>query len=63
MSFHVTRIKCFFHLGYQQNGNGKVGVVTCSKAHSQLKTLFANGEGIIFQPSNDNVVLANDGPT
>jgi len=48
MSFHVTRIKCFFHLGYQQDGNGRVGVVTCSKAHSQLKALFANDEGIVF---------------
>jgi hypothetical protein len=48
MSFHVTRVKCFFHLGYQQDGNGRVGVVMCSKAHSQLKALFANDEGIVF---------------
>jgi hypothetical protein len=40
--------KMFFHLGYQQDGNGRVGVATCSKAHSQLKALFANGEGIVF---------------
>lgn len=63
MSFHVTRVKCFFHLGYQQDGNGRVGVVMCSKAHSQLKALFANDEGIVFWPSNDNIVLAHDGPT
>jgi hypothetical protein len=63
MSFHVTRINCLFHLGYQQDGNGRVGVVTCSKTHSQLKALFANGEGIVFRPSNDNIVLAHDRPT
>jgi hypothetical protein len=42
--------KMLFHFGYQHDGNWWVGVTMCSKTWAQVKALFANCEGIIFQP-------------
>jgi hypothetical protein len=50
-----------FHLGYQHDSNGRVGVTMCSKARAQVKALFANYEGIIFQPLDNMFVLAPNG--
>lgn len=38
----------FFHLGYQPDGNGHIGVDICPKTQAQVKPLFANFGGILF---------------
>jgi hypothetical protein len=53
--------KMLFHLGYQHDGSGRVGVTMCSKTCAQVKALFANCEGIIFQPLDNMFVLALNG--
>jgi len=50
-----------FHLGYQHDGSGQVGVTMCLKARTQVKALFANCEGIIFQPLDSIFVPALNG--
>jgi hypothetical protein len=53
--------KMLFHLGYQHDGSGQIGVTMCSKAWTQVKALFANCEGIIFQPLDNIFVPAPNG--
>ncbi len=45
--------KMLFHLGYWCDGNGRARVVVCSKAHSRVKTLFAQCGGFVPPPLND----------
>lgn len=52
----------FFHLGYQHDGSGKVGVTIYLRAWTQIKTLFGTCGRIAHQPLDDVVVLAPDGP-
>jgi len=52
----------FFHLGYQHDGNGKVGVTICLKARAQIKTLFGTCGRIVHQPLDGVVVLTPDEP-
>lgn len=51
----------FFHLGYQHDDNGWVGVAICSKAHAQMKALFTSCGGIILWPINDMFIIAPNG--
>jgi hypothetical protein len=39
--------RMLFHLGYQYDGNGRARVVMCSKAHPQVKALFARCGGLV----------------
>jgi hypothetical protein len=38
ISYHKDKI--LFHLGYQYDGNGRAGIVMCSKTHPRVKALF-----------------------
>jgi len=51
--------KMFFHLGYQYDGDGWVGVSMCSIAHLGVKALFAQCGGLVPPPLNDMEVLAH----
>jgi hypothetical protein len=53
--------KIIFHLGYQHNGSGKVGLVMCLKAWAQFKPLFATCGRIVLWLIDDMVVLTLDG--
>jgi hypothetical protein len=42
--------RMFFHLGYQCDGNGQIGVAVCSKAHPRVKALLAQCVGLVPPP-------------
>jgi hypothetical protein len=52
----------FFHLGYQHDGNAKVGVTIYLRAWAQIKTLFGSYGRIVHQPLDDVVILNPDEP-
>jgi hypothetical protein len=49
-------------LGYQHDGDGRVGVAMCSKAWTQVEELFVTCEKIVSRPLNGMVALAPNGP-
>ncbi len=49
-------------MGYQHDGDGRVGVAMCSKAWTQVKELFVTCEKNVFQPLGGMVALAPNGP-
>jgi hypothetical protein len=51
--------RMFFHLGYRYDGNGWVGIATCSKAHLGVKALFAQCGGLVLPPLNNMEILAH----
>jgi hypothetical protein len=53
------KFKMFFHLGYRCDGNGRIGSVTCSNAHPQVKALFAWCGGLVPPPLNNMEVPAH----
>jgi hypothetical protein len=53
--------KMLFHLGYHHDGSGQVYVTMCPKTCAQVKALFANCEGTIFQPLDNMFILAPNG--
>jgi hypothetical protein len=48
-----------FHLDYRYDGNGRTGIVVCSKAHPWVKRLFSQCGGLVPPPINDMEVLAH----
>jgi len=46
ISYYKDRM--FFHLGYQHDGSGHIGVEICPKTQAQVKPLFANYGGILL---------------
>jgi hypothetical protein len=49
----------FLHLGYWYDGNGRIGIIVCSKAHPWLKALFACCDRLVPPPLNNMEVLAH----
>jgi hypothetical protein len=45
--------RMLFHLGYQNDGNGWIGVAMCSKAHLGVKAMFSQCGGPVLPPLND----------
>ncbi len=48
-----------FHLDYRYDGNGRTGIVVCSKAHAWVKTIFAQCGGLVPPPLNNMETLAH----
>ncbi len=48
-----------FHLGYQYDGNGRIRVVLCSKAHPWVKTFLSRYGGLVLPPLNDMEILTH----
>jgi hypothetical protein len=51
ISYHKDRM--LFHLGYQYDGNGQIGIALCSRAHPPMKALFARCGGLVCPPQNN----------
>jgi hypothetical protein len=51
ISYYKDRM--LFHLGYQNDGNGWIGVAMCSKAHLGVKAMFSQCGGLVLPPLND----------
>ncbi len=49
-------------MGYQHDGDGRVGVAMCSKAWTQVNELFITCEKIVSRPLDGMVALAPNGP-
>ncbi len=57
ISYHKYRI--MFHLGYQYDDNGQIGIVMCSRAHPRMKVLFAQCGAFVLPPLNNMEVLTH----